>query len=113
MRPKSNLLTCLSAGKDPRRQQGQRYSINAMLTIIIMCALRNRSGYHETGRFCEHNREKLIKMFGFGNGRVPSCVTFHSFIKATNFASLQSAFHQWTKEYVRIEEGEWPGIDGK
>jgi hypothetical protein len=72
MQSKSNLLTCLSAVEDPRRKQGQRYSINAMLTIIIMCALRNRFGYHETGRFCEHNREKPIKMFGFRNGRVPS-----------------------------------------
>ncbi|MDR3226095.1 MAG: hypothetical protein LBT56_00290 [Prevotellaceae bacterium] len=52
-------------------------------------------------------------MFRFRNGRVPSYVTFHSFIKATNFASLQSAFHQWTKEYVKIEEDEWLSIDGK
>ncbi|MDR3226096.1 MAG: transposase family protein [Prevotellaceae bacterium] len=40
MKSKSNLLTCLSAVEDPRRRQGQRYSISAMLIIIVMCALR-------------------------------------------------------------------------
>jgi hypothetical protein len=30
-----------------------------------------------------------------------------------DFVSLQDAFHQWTKAYVKIEKGDWLGIDGK
>jgi hypothetical protein len=113
MQERTSLLTFLSAVEDPRRKQGQRYRNSAMLTIIIMCALRNKFGYREIGRFCENNRKKLLKLFKFKNGRVPSYVTIRAFIKEIDFKSLQSAFHQWTKEYVKLEEGEWISIDGK
>jgi hypothetical protein len=53
----------------------------------------------------------LCKFISSGKSRFRHL--FHSFIKATNFASLQSAFHQWTKEHVRIEQGKWLNIDGK
>jgi hypothetical protein len=32
---------------------------------------------------------------------------------STDFASIQRAFHRWTKSYVPIKNGEWIAIDGK
>jgi hypothetical protein len=78
-----------------------------------MCALRNKFGYRETDRFCKNNEKKLVKLFRFKNGRVPSYVTIRTFMKEMDFESLQSAFHKWTKAYVRIDQDEWISIDGK
>jgi len=108
-----NLIECLSKVKDPRRRQGQRYSNIAMLLIIIMAILRNKHGYREIGRFCRLNKNYLITRLGFKNKRVPSYVSIRTFILSTDFASIQDAFHQWTRGFVCIKDGEWVSIDGK
>lgn len=108
-----NLIECLCEVKDPRRREGQRYGKVALLLIIIMAMLRNKYGYREIARFCKLNEKQLLKIFPFPNKRVPSHVTFRSFILAIDFASVQAAFHKWAKQYVKIEKGEWINIDGK
>jgi len=108
-----SLISCLSLVKDPRRQQGQRYSSIALLLIIIMSILRGKYGYREAGRFCKLNESVLIEKFGFKNNKVPSHVSIRAFILDTDFVSIQKAFHQWAQGYVTIEEGEWISIDGK
>jgi hypothetical protein len=113
MQEKLNLITFLSEVKDPRRKQGQRYKSVAMLIIIIMCALRNKFGYREISRFCKNNEPILLETFKFNNHKVPSYVTFRSFIKETDFESLQTAFHKWANHYVQIDDDEWLSIDGK
>lgn len=108
-----NLLECLCEVKDPRRGQGQRYGKVAMLLMIIMSMLRNKHGYREIGRFCKINEKQLLEIFPFSNNKVPSHVTFRSFILETDFESVQDAFYKWSKDYVVIEEGEWINVDGK
>jgi len=108
-----NLVACLSTVADPRRKQGHRYSSVAILLIIIMGILRGQYGYREIGRFCKYNESILIKRFGFKNNKVPSHVSIRAFILSADFASIQRAFHQWTRNYVPIEAGEWISIDGK
>ncbi|GHT75494.1 hypothetical protein FACS189456_7280 [Bacteroidia bacterium] len=113
MQPPSNLFDALQAVKDPRRKQGQRYPVVAMLLLIIMSSLRNHFCYREIGRFCKIHEKELIKRFHFKNNHVPSHVTIRAFIKETDFASIQAAFHKWTRNYVAIEQNEWISIDGK
>ena len=108
-----SLISCLSEISDARRLQGQRYSSVAMLLLIIMGILRGKYGYRELGRFCELNKDFFISTFGFKNNKVPSYVSIRTFIKSSDFASIQSAFHKWTQDYVCIEAGEWIAIDGK
>jgi len=108
-----NLIDCLTSVQDARRLQGQRYNSVSMLLIIIMAILRNKHGYREIGRFCSLNKDYLIDKFGFKNKKVPSYVSIRTFILSTDFVSIQTAFHQWTKSYVPIEPREWIAIDGK
>jgi hypothetical protein len=63
MLKQGTLLTFLGELKDPRRLQGQRYKYPVMLITVIMCALCNKSGYRETGRFCKNNRKKISQTF--------------------------------------------------
>jgi hypothetical protein len=84
-----------------------------MLLLIIMGILRGRYGYREIGRFCDNNRAYLSARFGFKNRKVPSHVSIRTFIQSVDFKSVQKVFHQWTRDYVSIESGEWIAIDGK
>jgi similar to tr len=98
---------------DARRLQGQRYSSVSLLLIIILAILRGKYAYREIGRFCQLNERVLVAKFGFKNHRVPSHVSIRSFILGADFSSIQAAFHEWTRDYVTIETGEWISIDGK
>lgn len=108
-----NLIECLCEVKDPRRSQGQRYGKVPLLLIIIMAMLRNKYGYREIGRFCKINEKQLLAIFNFTNKKVPSHVTFRSFILEMDFDSIQNAFYKWASNYVPIEKGEWINVDGK
>lgn len=108
-----NLIESLQTVEDPRRLQGQRYSCTSILILIILSMLRNKHQYREIARLCELNRQEIVRLFGFKSGKAPSHVTFRSFIQQSDFRSLQTAFYQWAKDYVDIEEGEWISIDGK
>jgi glucan phosphoethanolaminetransferase (alkaline phosphatase superfamily) len=99
-------LTALSSVKDSRRKQRQRYSVEAMLLLVIICALRNLFCYRQIGRFCKNNQKDLVKRFGFKNNQVQSYVSFRTFIKNIDFVALQTAFHIWTKQYVPIDKDE-------
>jgi len=107
------LIESLIGVQDSRRLQGQRYNSVSMLLMIIMGILRGKYGYREIGRFCDMNKSYLISKFGFINNKVPSHVSFRTFILLTDFVSIQTAFHQWSQSYVPIEAGEWIAIDGK
>lgn len=108
-----SLLTCLSSVHDSRRKQGERYSNVSMLLMIIMSIMRGCYGYREIGRFCKLNERDLVRLFGFRNGRVPSHVSFRTFILNLDFPSLQKAFYLWAKDYVPMKDGDWISIDGK
>jgi hypothetical protein len=108
-----SLIACLQEVQDPRRLQGLRYSHTAMLLLIIMGILRGQYAYREIGRFCRNNKSYLVARFGFRSRKVPSHVSIRTFIKSVDFASIQAAFHKWTRSYVHIEPGDWIAIDGK
>ncbi|MDR2147559.1 MAG: transposase family protein, partial [Tannerella sp.] len=92
-----SLIECLQEVEDFRRMQGQRYGSVAMLLIIIKGILRGQYGYREIGRFCRLNEPYPIRKFGFSNGKVPSHASIRTFIQSADFASIQTAFHKWTR----------------
>ncbi len=108
-----NLLDYLGQVTDPRRKQGQRFKLNTLLIFILMSMLCGKYQYREIARFCRNNEKYLRKRFGIKTKKMPSHVTIRGLIKALDFESLQKSFHQWTKNYVQLEEGDWICGDGK
>lgn len=108
-----NLLDCLSAVKDPRRKQGQRFELNQLLLLIIMGMMRGCYHYREIARFCLYNESDLRKLLDIKSKHMPSHVTIRQLVLSLDFTSLQACFHRWARQYVPIEENEWICIDGK
>lgn len=108
-----NLIDCLNQIEDPRRKQGQRFTLNQLLLLIIMAMLRGNYHYREIARFCIYHQTDLGKSLALGCKHMPSHVTIREIILSIDFESLQKSFHEWTKQYVSIEQGEWICIDGK
>lgn len=108
-----NLLDCLSAVRDPRRKQGQRFELHKLLLLIIMAMMRGCYHYREIARFCLYHQSDLSRLLYIKSKHMPSHVTIRQLVLSLDFTSLQTAFHKWAGQYVPIEENEWISIDGK
>jgi hypothetical protein len=108
-----NLIEHLNQIKDFRRKQGQRFSLNAMLLIIIMGVMSGRYGYREIDTFAKANQKELRRYLRIKHKKMPSYVTIREVIMRVDFDRLNQVFYKWASTYVPIEKGEWLCIDGK
>ncbi len=108
-----NLLDCLSAVKDPRRKQGQRFKLDKLLLLVIMAMMRGCYHYREMARFCRYHQPELMRLLDIKSKHMPSHVTIRQLVLTLDFTSLQASFYKWAKQYVPIAEKEWICVDGK
>lgn len=110
---KETLLDLLKQMEDYRRKQGQRHPLHILLLIIIMAIMAGAKSERAIARFAENNKQDLIKELQIKRKEVPSRRVLAEFIQHTDFNKLESLFHKWTLNFVRIEKGEWLSLDGK
>lgn len=83
-----NLIEAFSIVQDPRRAEGRRYPLVALLIIRMMSIACGLCRYREIARFAEANKKDLQRFFGLKIEQMPSHVTFRSIIQRVNFAQL-------------------------
>jgi hypothetical protein len=110
----TTLIECLQQIPDFRRKQGLRYPLMSVLLLAIMSIMSGRYGYRETAAFGKANQKELLRFLNLEKRkRLPSHVTIREVLKRINFNDVLTAFNNWAKQYVNIEENEWLAIDGK
>lgn len=97
---------------DPRRKQGQRFTITQLLTMSVLSYMCGHSGYRGTATFCQVHSEELIAELGLKHG-VPSHDTFWSVISQLDTESLIGTFCQWSSNLPQDIQGGWVSVDGK
>ena len=107
------LLDLLEQMEDYRRKQGQRHPLHILLLIIIMAIMAGAKSERAIARFAENNKKTLIAELRIKRKEVPSRRVLAEFIQHADFNKLESLFHKWTLNFVRIEKGEWLSLDGK
>lgn len=105
-----NLFDFLRSISDPRRGQGQRFSLEAVLGIIIMAILSGATGLRGIERFAKVNKSDLVDIFGFKHG-VPTFGTFRSILSALDPQKLAASFQEWMSTYAGMDEVY--ALDGK
>lgn len=108
-----SLIEAFSVIQDPRRAEGKRYPLVALLIIMMMSIVCGLCRYREMARFADANKKDLQRFFGLKGGRMPSHVTFRSIIQSVNFEQLNEAFMQWAQHYITVAPGAWVNVDGK
>ena len=108
-----NLLELLSQIKDPRRAEGKRYPLEAILLTTIMSIMSGFYGYREIARYADANKEFLLQFFSEKRTKLPSHVTFRTVLMNIDYDELFSVFETWALGYVAIEKKEWFSVDGK
>lgn len=97
---------------DPRRGQGQRHSLENILTIVIMAILSVYNGLRGFARFASSNEQELIQVLKLKHG-VPCYYTFHSVLSSLTEQMMAQKFMAWMQTYPDLLTDEFVSLDGK
>ena len=105
-----NLFEFLQGISDYRRGQGQRHSLDNVLSIVIMAIFSGESGLRGFTRFASSNKEELVSALNLKHG-VPSFGTFRSILMGVNYIDLAEQFKAWMSKHHSLDTSF--SLDGK
>lgn len=108
-----NLFILFEKLSDFRRAQGRMYKLSMILIIVTMAIM---SGYHSQramGDFIRKHWKAFIMYFKPRKNRMPSYQTIGRVISRVSFEELSNIFYEWSKNYVKINKGDYISVDGK
>jgi hypothetical protein len=94
MVPFAGLLAALQQIPDPRRRQGQRYSLAHLLLFAVLAMLAGATSYRGMRAFIAVHREHLNATFGARFRRAPAVNTLRGLFQALDPAELEAAFRR-------------------
>src|SRR4051794_932096 len=99
MVPFAGLLAALEQIPDPRRRQGQRYSLAPLLLFAVLAVLAGATSYRRIRLFIGVHRERLNAAFGAGFRRAPPAInTLRTLFHALDPAELEAAFRDHAEQ---------------
>ena len=90
--PFGPLLAALEGIHDPRRPQGQRYSLSHLLLFSVLAVLAGATSYQKIITFIAVQRDRLNATFGAGLRRAPAVNTLRSLFLTLDQDDLEAAF---------------------
>lgn len=95
---------------DPRRSQGQRFALPALLWMTFLAVATGNRGPRKMAQFCRSNAPFFTAYFGLRHG-VPSYGAFRDLLQALDKKALAQAFgHCFAPQ---VQAGDWVAGDGQ
>src|ERR671927_105617 len=98
MVPFAGLLAALEQIPDPRRRQGQRYSLAPLLLFAVLAVLAGATSSRRIRLFIGVHRERLNATFGARFRRAPAVNTLRALLHALDPADLEAAFRRHAEQ---------------
>src|SRR4051794_19120065 len=98
MVPFAGLLAALEQIPDPRRRQGQRYSLAPLLLFAVLAVLAGATSYRRIRLFIGVHRERLSPTWGPGSRRAPAINTLRTLFHALDPAEIEAAFRDHAEQ---------------
>ena len=92
--PFGSLLAALEGIHDPRRPQGQRYSLSHRLLFSVLAVLAGATSYQKIITFIAVQRDRLNAAFGACLRRAPAVNTLRRLFLALERDDLEAAFRR-------------------
>lgn len=111
------LLASFQSVPDPRRRQGRRFTLAAILTVTVAAILANHQSVLAIAEWAADQPSALRRQFGFSDGTTPHQTTFERLFRRLDPLALAAALSQAATDRpaaarsVRGQQG--VAIDGK
>ena len=92
--PFAPLLAALAGVRDPRRAQGQRYSMRHLLLFSVLAVMAGATSYQGIVTFIGLQRDRLNTVFGARFRRAPAVNTLRHLFLALDRDALEAAFRR-------------------
>ena len=102
--PFGPLLAALAEIRDPRRPQGQRYSLRHLLLFSVLAVLAGATSYQKIITFIAVQRDRLNAAFGACIRRAPAVNTLRNLFLALGRDDLEDAFRRHARELIESHE---------
>jgi len=103
--------------KDPRRKQGQRFSLTSILLVALAAMLSNHLSELAIAQWGAGQSEEIKKALGFEKGVTPHQTTIQRLFRRLNAEEIETAFRQIWLSFLNNEEEQRGAcavsIDGK
>src|SRR6266849_5322422 len=103
--------------KDPRRRQGQRFSLTSILLLALAAMLSNHLSELAIAEWGAGQSEEIKKALGFENGVTPHQTTIQRLFRRVSAEELETAFRRMFLHSVNTDQQQRGGcavaIDGK
>src|SRR4051812_34170398 len=116
MVPFAGLLAALDRIPDPRRRQGQRYSLAPLLLFAVLAVLAGATSSRRIRLFIGVHRERLNAVFGAGFRRAPAVNTLRTLFHALDPTEIEAAFRAHAEQLGNATAAPGPrvvALDGK
>ena len=114
--PFGSLLAALAEVRDPRRAQGQRYSMRHLLLFSVLAVLTGATSYQGIITFIDLQRDRLNTVFGASFRRAPAVNTLRHLFLALGRDDLEAAFRHHARALngtIRANGMRTIALDGK
>src|SRR6202162_2087581 len=103
--------------QDPRRKQGQRFSLTSILLLALAAMLSNHLSELAIAQWGAGQSEEIKKALGFENGVTPHQTTIQRLFRRLNVEEREAAFRQMFLHILNKDQGKRGAcavsIDGK
>ncbi len=103
--------------KDPRRKQGQRFTLTSILLLALAAILSNHVSELAIAQWGAGQSDEVKKSLGFEKGRTPHQTTLHRLFRKLGIEELEAAFRGIFLQIFKQDKGERGAralaIDGK
>ncbi len=91
---------------DPRRKQGQRFSLTAIVLLAVAAILSNHLSELAIAEWGAGQSEEIKQVLGFKNGVTPHQSTIHRLFRKVSAEELETAFRRIFLPMVNTEQEE-------
>jgi hypothetical protein len=98
---------------DPRRPQGQRYSLAYLLTCLAAAILCNRNSTLAVAEWCRDHQDLLEKEFGPRKFYKPDDSLYRKLLPRLDACQIEAAIGDWIRATLVAQPDEPVALDGK
>jgi hypothetical protein len=107
-----SLLALLAALPDPRRAQGRRYPLTALLGLVVLATLQGESSLRGIWVWSRNHWSSIWQPLGFRSARFPALTTLWNLLSNLDAEALELLVGRWLEQVLGYPTGGF-SADGK
>jgi hypothetical protein len=113
MEPGTSLMELFEGVHDPRRAQGKRHPLSALLLLAVVGLLSGMNSYEAIVDFGKARGWEFLQLLGFTRRRGLCKATYSRVFRRIDVAEVEARIAQWLQDQLDLEAAPHIAIDGK